>query len=53
MAHDISWRYYGEDFNAYVADPEGYEPGNEYCNICNPFQYDQVDHDGLRRLART
>jgi phospholipase C len=42
MAHDISWRYYGEDFNAYVADPEGYEPGNEYCNICNPFQYNQA-----------
>ena len=37
--HDVSWRYYGEDFNAYVADPEGYAPGNEYCNICNPFQY--------------
>jgi len=40
-AHDISWRYYGEDFNAYLADPEGYAPGNEYCNICNPFQYNQ------------
>jgi phospholipase C len=39
MAHDISWRFYGEDWNAYVADPEGYQPGNEYCNICNPFQY--------------
>jgi phospholipase C len=41
-ARDISWRFYGEDFNAYVADPEGYEPGNEYCNICNPFQYNQA-----------
>jgi phospholipase C len=39
LDHDISWRYYGEDWNAYVADPEGYAPGNEYCNICNPFQY--------------
>jgi phospholipase C len=39
LDHDISWRYYGEDWNAYVADPEGFEPGNEYCNICNPFQY--------------
>jgi phospholipase C len=39
LDHDISWRYYGEDFNAYVADPEGFAPGNEYCNICNPFQY--------------
>jgi phospholipase C len=40
--HDISWRYYGEDWNAYVADPEGFQPGNEYCNICNPFQYNQA-----------
>jgi phospholipase C len=40
--HEISWRYYGEDFNAYVADPEGFQPGNEYCNICNPFQYNQA-----------
>ena len=39
LERDVSWRYYGEDWNAYVADPEGYAPGNEYCNICNPFQY--------------
>jgi phospholipase C len=39
LDHDVSWRFYGEDWNAYVADPEGYAPGNEYCNICNPFQY--------------
>jgi phospholipase C len=39
IANHISWRYYGDDWNAYVADPEGFEPGNEYCNICNPFQY--------------
>jgi hypothetical protein len=35
LEHDISWRFYGEDWNAYVADPDGYAPGNEYCNICN------------------
>jgi phospholipase C len=35
----ISWRYYGDGWETYLADPEGYEPGNEYCNICNPFQY--------------
>jgi phospholipase C len=39
LDHDISWRYYGENWNAYVADPDGYQPGAEYCNICNPFQY--------------
>jgi phospholipase C len=39
LAHDISWRFYGENWNAYVADPQAYGPGEEYCNICNPFQY--------------
>ncbi len=39
LEHDISWRFYGEDWNAYVADPSAYGPGAEYCNICNPFQY--------------
>jgi phospholipase C len=45
-AHSISWKYYGDQWNNYVNDP--YElnygtPGptaDEYCNICNPFQYD-------------
>jgi phospholipase C len=35
----ISWRYYGDGWESYLADPEGFSPGNEYCNICNPFQY--------------
>jgi phospholipase C len=39
LDHDISWRFYGENWNAYVADPQAYGPGEEYCNICNPFQY--------------
>jgi phospholipase C len=39
LAHDVSWRYYGENWNAYILDPDGFAPGNEYCNICNPFQY--------------
>jgi phospholipase C len=39
LDHHISWRYYGENWNNYVADPDGYAPGDEYCNICNPFQY--------------
>jgi phospholipase C len=56
--HGISWKYYGDQWNAYhgVGTPgsEGYlapdkyqinygTPGptaDEYCNICNPFQYD-------------
>jgi len=32
----VSWTYYGEDWNAYVA---GQPLGEAYCNICNPFLY--------------
>ena len=39
LDHHISWRYYGENWNNYVADPDASGPGSEYCNICNPFQY--------------
>jgi phospholipase C len=58
IAHNISWKYYGDQWNAYVPDPyqinygavgsenelgtATIQPGqaDEYCNICNPFQYD-------------
>ena len=40
MEHGLSWRFYGDNWNAYLKDPEGFDPGNEYCNICNPFQYE-------------
>ena len=58
LAAKISWKYYGDQWNAYVPDkyqinygPVGSENGygnaliadgqaDEYCNICNPFQYD-------------
>ncbi len=42
----ISWKYYGDQWNNYVPDPyqENYgvngPQADEYCNICNPFQYD-------------
>jgi phospholipase C len=45
-AHDVSWKYYGDQWNNYVNDPYQLNyrtPGptaDEYCNICNPFQYD-------------
>ncbi len=32
--HKISWAYYGEHWNLYVA-----KQTNAYCTICNPFQY--------------
>jgi phospholipase C len=42
----ISWKYYGDQWDNYVTDPyqlNYYAAGavtDEYCNICNPFQYD-------------
>jgi phospholipase C len=45
-AHHVSWKYYGDQWNNYVNDPYQINYGtpgptaDEYCNICNPFQYD-------------
>jgi phospholipase C len=38
---NISWAYYGDQWLAYVANPDGLYTAynNNYCNICNPFQY--------------
>jgi phospholipase C len=46
LAAGISWKYYGDQWNNYVPDPYQINYGamgattDEYCNICNPFQYD-------------
>ncbi len=43
---DISWKYYGDQWNNYVNDPYQLNYSaigkntDEYCTICNPFQYD-------------
>jgi phospholipase C len=45
-SHGISWKYYGDQWNNYIPDPYQINYGtngpnaDEYCNICNPFQYD-------------
>jgi phospholipase C len=45
-AHRVSWKYYGDQWNNYIPDPYQLNYGtngpnaDEYCNICNPFQYD-------------
>jgi phospholipase C len=45
-ANRISWKYYGDQWNNYVNDPYQLNYGangpkaDEYCTICNPFQYD-------------
>ncbi|HZD50662.1 MAG TPA: alkaline phosphatase family protein, partial [Silvibacterium sp.] len=46
IASKISWKYYGDQWNNYVKDKYQLNYGaigkdtDEYCNICNPFQYD-------------
>lgn len=38
--HDVSWAYFGDQFDAYLADKNLYDTlGNSYCDICNGFQY--------------
>ena len=39
MAANISFKYYGEGWDLYVADSTGTNPWDQYCNICNPFGY--------------
>jgi len=44
-AHNVSWAYYGDQWNSYLSDPYQLNYGavgaasDQYCNICNPFQY--------------
>jgi phospholipase C len=46
LANNVSWKYYGDQWNNYVPDPYQLnysavgKDTDEYCNICNPFQYD-------------
>jgi phospholipase C len=46
IAANVSWKYYGDQWNNYVPDPYQLNYAaigantDEYCNICNPFQYD-------------
>lgn len=37
LAANVSWKYYGDGWNNYVANPSS--PTNTYCNICNFEQY--------------
>jgi phospholipase C len=46
LERNISWKYYGDQWDNYVPDPYQLNYAaigkgtDEYCNICNPFQYD-------------
>jgi phospholipase C len=40
LEHNISWAYFGDQFNNYVADHNLYDSlSNQYCDICNGFAY--------------
>jgi len=54
---EVSWKYYGDQWNNYVNDPYELNYGakgpnsDEYCNICNPFQYDTSIMSNPTRVA--
>ncbi|MGA2133385.1 MAG: alkaline phosphatase family protein [Bryobacteraceae bacterium] len=43
--HKITWAYFGDQWNEYLTDPYQLDYGvvgpasDQYCNICNPYQY--------------
>jgi phospholipase C len=39
LAKDISFAYFGDEFNRYLKDPNYNDALNNYCDICNFFQY--------------
>jgi phospholipase C len=45
LENNVSWKYYGDQWNAYLGDKYQVNSGtvgaksDQYCNICNPFQY--------------
>jgi phospholipase C len=51
MQANISFSYFGGDWNVYQTDPAASNPYDAYCNICNPFQYasDIMTNPALRR----
>jgi phospholipase C len=58
MENNVSWKYYGDQWNAYLGDKYQLNFGavgaksDQYCNICNPFQYQtQVMGDANVRTA--
>jgi phospholipase C len=55
LAKNITFAYFGDQFNAYLADPYGLynELGNTYCNICSFFQYSTsiMTNPAVRQMA--
>ena len=52
VAHNVPFKYFGEDWDLYVTDPTESNSFDEYCNICNPFQY-QTQFMGTQTARET
>ena len=52
VAHNVPFKYFGEDWDVYVTDPTESNTFDEYCNICNPFQY-QTQFMGTQAARET
>jgi phospholipase C len=52
VAHKVPFKYFGEDWDLYVTDPTESNSFDEYCNICNPFQY-QTQFMGTQAARET
>ena len=52
VAHNVPFKYFGEDWDLYVTDPTESNTFDEYCNICNPFQY-QTQFMGTQAARQT
>jgi phospholipase C len=53
LKKNISFTYFGDQFNAYLANPFGFNPHDSYCNICNFFQYSTsiMTNPAVRNMA--
>jgi phospholipase C len=51
LEKNISFKYYGDQWNVYLKDPYYQLPQNGYCNICNFFQYSRaiMTNDSVRQ----
>jgi phospholipase C len=52
VAKKIPFKYFGENWDLYVTDPTESNSFDEYCNICNPFQY-QTQFMGTQAARET
>jgi phospholipase C len=52
VAHNVPFKYYGEDWDLFVTDPTESNSFDAYCNICNPFEY-QTQFMGTQAARQT